>query len=258
MNKVKNRYFIKLAYKGTNYHGWQLQGNTPTVQLAINNALSTILRKEVNITGCGRTDTGVHASNFYAHFDLEKKINTDDLQKLTYKLNNFLSKDIVIFEIFAVHPEAHARFDANSRTYQYFISKRKNPFTHDISYYLFGNIDIELMNKGAKILFDYSDFTSFSKSNTQVKTNICKIIKAEWSKKEDQIIFTISADRFLRNMVRAIVGTLINLGLNKINLDDIKEIIESKNRSNAGYSVPAKGLFLTEVKYPEEIIKSRV
>ncbi|MCD4773833.1 MAG: tRNA pseudouridine(38-40) synthase TruA [Bacteroidales bacterium] len=258
MNKVKNRYFIKLAYKGTNYHGWQLQDNTPTVQLAINNALSTILRKEVNITGCGRTDTGVHASNFYAHFDLEKKINTDDLKKLTYKLNNFLSKDIVIFEIFAVHPEAHARFDANSRTYQYFISKRKNPFTHDISYYLFGNIDIELMNKGAKILFDYSDFTSFSKSNTQVKTNICKIIKAEWSKKEDQIIFTISADRFLRNMVRAIVGTLINLGLNKINLDDIKEIIESKNRSNAGYSVPAKGLFLTEVKYPEEIIKSRV
>ena len=258
MNKVKNRYFIKLAYKGTNYHGWQLQDNTPTVQLAINNALSTILRKEVNITGCGRTDTGVHASNFYAHFDLEKKINTDDLQKLTYKLNNFLSKDIVIFEIFAVHPEAHARFDANSRTYQYFISKRKNPFTHDISYYLFGNIDIELMNKGAKILFDYSDFTSFSKSNTQVKTNICKIIKAEWSKKEDQIIFTISADRFLRNMVRAIVGTLIDLGLNKINLEDIKEIIESKNRSNAGYSVPAKGLFLTEVKYPEEIIKSRV
>ena len=254
MENSKKRYFIKLAYKGSNYHGWQLQGNTSTIQLAINNALSTILSEEINIIGCGRTDTGVHARNFYAHFNLEKEINKVDIQKLIFKLNSFLSRDIVILEIFAVHPEAHARFDAISRTYQYFISKNKDPFTQDISYHLFGDIDVELMNKGAKLLFDYSDFTSFSKSNTQVKTNICKITKAEWIENENQIIFTISADRFLRNMVRAIVGTLIDLGLKKISLDDVKKIIESKNRSNAGYSVPAKGLFLTEVKYPKKIL----
>ncbi len=257
MKRSKKRYFIKLTYKGSNYHGWQLQGNKPTIQLAINNALSTILSEEINVTGCGRTDTGVHAKNFYAHFDLDKEINKNNLQKLIFKLNSFLSRDIVILEIFSVHPEAHARFDAISRTYQYFISRNKDPFKQDISYYLFGDIDVELMNKGAKLLFDYSDFTSFSKSNTQVKTNICKITKAEWIENENQIIFTISADRFLRNMVRAIVGTLIELGMKKISIDDVKEIIESKNRSNAGYSVPARGLFLTEVKYPKEIFELR-
>ncbi len=254
MENSKKRYFIKLAYKGSNYHGWQLQGNTSTIQLEINNALSTILSEEINIIGCGRTDTGVHARNFYAHFNLEKEINKVDIQKLIFKLNSFLSKDIVILEIFTVHPEAHARFDAISRTYQYFISKRKDPFAQDISYHLFGDIDVELMNKGAKLLFDYSDFTSFSKSNTQVKTNICKITKAEWIENENQIIFTISADRFLRNMVRAIVGTLIDLGMKKISLNDVKKIIESKNRSNAGYSVPAKGLFLTKVIYPKNLL----
>jgi tRNA pseudouridine38-40 synthase len=254
MDKNKNRYFIKLAYKGTNYHGWQLQGDTPTIQLAINNALSVILRDEINVTGCGRTDTGVHTKKYYAHFDIENKLNKSELKKLTFKLNGFLSNDIVIFEIIAVSGEAHARFNAILRTYKYYISKRKNPFTQETSYYLFGDIDVGLMNKGAKLLFNFSDFTSFSKSNTQVKTNICKISKAEWIENEDQIIFTISADRFLRNMVRAIVGTLIDLGLNKITLDDVIKIVESKNRSNAGYSVPAKGLFLTEVQYPENLL----
>jgi len=254
MDENKNRYFIKLAYKGTNYHGWQLQGETPTIQLAINNALSTILREDINVTGCGRTDTGVHASNFYAHFDLENNFSKEEIQKLIFKLNGFLNNDIVIFNIFHVHCEAHTRFDATLRTYKYYISNKKNPFNQDISYLLFGFIDIDLMNEGAKLLLEYSDFTSFSKSNTQVKTNICKISKAEWIENEDQIIFTISADRFLRNMVRAIVGTLIDLGLNKITLDDVIKIVESKNRSNAGYSVPAKGLFLTEVQYPENLL----
>ena len=196
MKNSANRYFIKLAYKGTNYHGWQLQGNTPTIQLTINNALSTILREEINVTGCGRTDTGVHAKNYYAHFNIEKELNKSELQKLTYKLNSFLSHDIVIHKIVAVSQETHARFDAVLRTYKYFISKRKNPFTQDTSYYLYGDIDIQLMNNAAKLLLNYSDFTSFSKTNTQVKTNICKISEARWIENEDQIIFTISADRF--------------------------------------------------------------
>lgn len=255
MEEKNKRYFISLAYKGTNYHGWQLQGKTPTIQLDINTALSTILRKQINVTGCGRTDTGVHANNFYAHFDY-KYFSETELHNLVYKLNSFLSNDIVIFNIFNVNPDAHTRFDATSRTYQYFINKRKDPFKQDFSYYLFGDINIELMNKGAELLLEYSDFTSFSKTNTQVKTNICKITKAEWVENREQLIFTISADRFLRNMVRAIVGTLIDLGLQKISLNNIKEIIESKNRSNAGFSVPAKGLFLTKVDYPEKIYKN--
>ena len=211
------------------------------------------MREEINVTGCGRTDTGVHAKNYYAHFNIEKELNKSELQKLTYKLNSFLSHDIVIHKIVAVSQETHARFDAVLRTYKYFISKRKNPFTQDTSYYLYGDIDIQLMNNAAKLLLNYSDFTSFSKTNTQVKTNICKISEARWIENEDQIIFTISADRFLRNMVRAIVGTLLDLGLHKITLNDFKKIVESKNRSNAGYSVPAKGLFLTEVTYPKKI-----
>lgn len=253
MNNLTNRYFLKLAFNGKDYHGWQLQENAITIQAVINDVLSKLLKEEINVTGCGRTDTGVHAKEFYAHFDTCKNFSNDEKKQLIYKLNNFLPENISIYEVINVKNNAHARFDAISRTYQYYICIKKNPFEKNFSYYIFGDIDIDLMNKGAKILFEYKDFTSFSKLHTQVKTNNCKILNAKWVKKEDKLIFTITADRFLRNMVRAIVGTMIDIGKKKISLEEFRKIIESKNRSDAGYSVPAKGLFLTKIEYPDEI-----
>ena len=240
------RYFIKLAYKGTNYHGWQYQPNATSVQENLNKALQVILNSEINIMGAGRTDTGVHAKEMYAHFDFETPIN---IQTSIHKLNSFLPKDIVIYDIIPVHNEAHARFDASKRTYEYHINTFKDAFLEDKSWYYHHDLDIDLMNKASKILFNHIDFQCFSKVNTDVNTFECTIFEAYWKQENNTIIFTISANRFLRNMVRAIVGTLVNIGLHKISLDDFNEIIKSKNRDKAGFSVPAHGLYLTKIEY---------
>ncbi|WP_179020681.1 tRNA pseudouridine(38-40) synthase TruA [Winogradskyella forsetii] len=244
------RFFIKLSYNGKAYHGWQNQPNAISVQEVLESALSTILKTEISIMGAGRTDSGVHASQMFAHFDFENKIESADL---VYKLNSFLPKDIAVTSIFEVKPEAHARFDALSRTYHYKISTSKNVFDYDFAYQMQLPLDIEAMNNACKILFEYKDFQCFSKSNTDVKTYNCDIKEAFWTKKEKQLVFTIKADRFLRNMVRAIVGTMVNIGLGKLKANDLHQIIASKNRSEAGFSVPAHGLYLVEIVYPESI-----
>lgn len=240
------RYFIHLAYKGTNYHGWQSQPDAISVQEILEKALETILRKPMSIMGAGRTDAGVHAKEMYAHFDFDGSI---DSQNLIRKLNSFLPKDIVIFNILNVHDAAHARFDATKRTYEYHIHTQKNPFECNDSWQYSIRLNIEKMNEACAILFEYIDFECFSKTHTDVNTFNCKIHQANWKQDEKNLIFTISADRFLRNMVRAIVGTMINIGLEKVSLEDFKKIIESKDRGKAGFSVPAHGLYLTKIEY---------
>jgi tRNA pseudouridine38-40 synthase len=249
------RYFIELAYNGTNYHGWQIQPNAVTVQELLNKALSTILRQPIETTGCGRTDTGVHATQFYAHVTPQPpeggaNILTPPIGGWGAKLNAILPHDIAIKRIIPVHDEAHARFDATLRSYEYHLHFQKDPFKHGFSWLQRDVPDVALMNQAAAILMEYTDFSCFSKSNTQVFTNNCKISRAEWVKQGDGMVFHISADRFLRNMVRAIVGTLLMVGRKEIEPEAVRAIIESKNRSNAGTSVPACGLYLTEVKYP--------
>tara|TARA_R110000868_G_scaffold77551_20_gene221951 strand:+ start:899 stop:1642 length:744 start_codon:yes stop_codon:yes gene_type:complete len=244
------RYFIELSYNGCAYHGWQNQPNAISVQEVIENALSTLLKDTISIMGAGRTDTGVHAKQMFAHFDYENAFDETDL---VYKLNSFLPDDVSIHTIFKVKPDAHTRFHAISRTYLYRVSLKKNPFTINEAYYVRQFLDIEKMKAAAKVLFEYKDFQCFSKSNTDVKTYNCTIMKAEWVLLNDELQFTIKADRFLRNMVRAIVGTMINIGLGKINIDDLHTIIKSKNRSEAGFSVPAHALYLIEVEYPNDI-----
>ncbi|MGQ8335488.1 tRNA pseudouridine(38-40) synthase TruA [Sunxiuqinia sp. A32] len=248
---MRQRYFIELAYKGTNFHGWQIQPNAKTVQEFIENGLSTICRETIAVTGAGRTDTGVHASYFVAHFDSEK--SNLDHPNFTYKLNSFLNSDIVIFSVHKVQEDAHARFDASSRTYHYFINVQKDPFTQETSWYLRYPLNVDKMNEACAVLFDYIDFTSFSKLHTDVKTNNCKIYYAKWKQDDNRVIFKIKADRFLRNMVRAIVGTMVDIGQGKISVQDLRDIIEAKDRSVAGVSVPAQGLFLSHIAYPEEI-----
>ena len=246
------RYFLEFSYNGKHYHGWQNQPNALTVQEVLEQALSTVLRSKINLTGAGRTDAGVHAKQMYAHFDFNITLNSDEIK---YKLNSFLPLDISIYKFIEVNNDAHARFDAISRTYEYWISNKKNPFLSDYAYHLKYELDVKKMNDAAKVLFEYEDFQCFSKSNTDVKTYLCKIMKAEWSVDDEKLIFTIKADRFLRNMVRAVVGTLLEVGLNKSSKEDVKKVIESKNRSNAGTSVPAHGLYLTKVEYPASILK---
>ena len=241
------RYFIKLAYKGTNYFGWQYQPDAISVQETLNKALSTLLKTNIDILGAGRTDSGVHAKEMSAHFDYETEIDT---KKIVYKLNSFLPKDIAIFDLIKVHDDAHARFDATKRTYEYHIHTKKNAFESDDSWYYSLPLDVEKMNEACKILFEYIDFECFSKTHTDVNTFNCKIFEANWKQNEDKLVFTIAADRFLRNMVRAIVGTMINIGSGKVSLNDFRKIIESKNRSKAGFSVPAHGLYLTKIEYP--------
>jgi tRNA pseudouridine38-40 synthase len=250
------RYFIHLAYNGTPYHGWQIQPNAASVQETLNKAFSVLLQSEINLMGAGRTDTGVHAKEMYAHFDFEPSF---DIPNLVHKLNSFLPKDIVVYDIIPVHDEAHTRFDATKRTYEYHIHQFKNPFLHELSWYFHQSLDVDLMNQAAQLLFNYTDFECFSKVNTDVNTFDCTIFEAYWTRgvaeqseakqESDQLVFTISANRFLRNMVRSIVGTLINVGLHKITLDDFTKIIESKSREKAGFSVPAHGLYLTEIAY---------
>jgi len=243
------RYFIELAYNGKNYNGWQIQDNAPSVQQTINEAISVILKENINVVGCGRTDTGVHARQYYAHFELEEEIQNLTIESFIHKLNGILPWDISIYNVFPVQPDLHARFGAFKRTYEYRISKRKDPFDFDFAYYYPYPLNIKLMNEASDILLTYSDFTSFSKLHTQVKTNICKIEYAQWLELKQSLVFRITSDRFLRNMVRAIVGTLIDVGREKISIQEFITIIESKNRSNAGFSVPAKGLYLTKITY---------
>ncbi len=250
-----HRYFLQISYNGTAYHGWQQQENATTVQQVLNEKLSIILQKKINAVGAGRTDTGVHAEYFMVHFDVDKPIL--DFSLFLDKMNKLLPKDIAVFQLFKVHNEANTRFDALSRTYEYRITRKKNPFVTDLAWNYRVSLNIDLMNQAAKVLFEYQDFTSFSKTGTQVKTNNCKIYEAQWLEKDKNLlIFRIKADRFLRNMVRAIAGTLIDVGREKLSLADFRKIIESKNRSNAGLSVPAHGLFLTGIEYPEGLFKA--
>ncbi len=243
-----HRYFIELAYNGSGYNGWQIQPNAPSVQEEINKALSLLLKQEINVTGAGRTDTGVHASFFVAHF--ESNVAISHTKGLVDKLNRFLGKNIVIKDIYAVLPDMHARFSAISRTYKYYINKNKDPFTYPFSYRPHPLPDIRLMNKACELLTHYEDFTSFSKLHTDVKTNICHLIEANWEETNEQLVFTIKADRFLRNMVRAIVGTLLDVGQKRITLEQFQQIIESKDRCKAGTSVPGNALFLCDIEYP--------
>lgn len=248
------RYFLKLSYRGTAYHGWQIQENAHTVQAEINEKISTLCEDTVNVTGCGRTDAGVHARNFFLHFDLHQPLAFTP-QDFVFRLNRFLPEDIAIYDIREVSPETHARFDAISRTYRYYISRQKDPFVQDTALTFMGRLDMEAMQQAADYLLDYKDFTSFSKLHTQTATNFCRLAEARWEQTGNQLIFTITADRFLRNMVRAIVGTLLEIGKGKLKPEDMKSIIEAKDRSRAGYSAPAQGLFLEAVRYPFELEK---
>ena len=242
------RYFIYFSYRGTHYHGWQIQPNNITVQEVLQEALSKIVREEVAMTGAGRTDTGVHASCMVAHFDLVAPI--EDADRMVQRLNSILPADIAVDKILPVAPDAHARFDAKSRTYKYYVTERKNAFSSDFSARILGKgLDYGKMNEAAQVLFDYIDFTSFSKVHTDTKTNNCKIMRAEWQKEGDFWVFTIQADRFLRNMVRAVVGTLFEVGRGKMTIDQFRQVIESKDRCKAGTSAPAEGLFLVDIEY---------
>ena len=244
------RYFIYLAYDGTAYHGWQIQPNGASVQECLMKALSTLLRREVEVVGAGRTDAGVHASLMVAHFDSDSPLDT---VFMTDKLNRLLPPDISVYRLRAVIPEAHARFDATARMYKYYVTTAKSPFNRQYRCRLFQTPDFERMNEAARTLLEYTDFTSFSKLHTDVKTNNCRIYKAGWEQEGDVWVFTVQADRFLRNMVRAIVGTLLEVGRGKLTIEGFRKVIEAKDRCKAGTSVPGHALFLVDVTYPENI-----
>ena len=244
------RYFIDLSYNGTHYHGWQVQPNAVTVQATLNKALSVLLKSPTDSMGAGRTDTGVHAVQMVAHFDIEVSF---DREQMPYKLNAFLPKDIAVNTIKSVHEAAHARFDAISRSYIYKITTSKNVFEHDKCHCFTRPLDVNRMNEASRILRGYKDFECFSRLHSDVKTFLCQISYAQWTQTENHLEFKITAVRFLRNMVRAIVGTMLDVGIYKTSLDEFKNIIESKDRSNAGASAPAKGLYLTEILYPNSI-----
>jgi len=243
------RFFIKFSYDGTNYHGWQIQPNANSVQEEIKIALSTILNTNIKVVGAGRTDAGVHADQMYAHFDFDAEIR---FLELTNRLNSFLSDNIAVNEIFRVCDKANSRFDALSRTYRYKIIKTKSPF-HRHAYLFKKDLNLDMMNSACLFLLGKRDFTSFSKVKTQTYTNDCTVIDAKWEEINNEIVFTIKADRFLRNMVRAIVGTLIEVGIGKIKPDNIVKIINAKDRCRSGFSVPAHALSLIKVTYPENI-----
>ncbi|MBZ0242739.1 MAG: tRNA pseudouridine(38-40) synthase TruA [Bacteroidales bacterium] len=249
------RYFIHLAYNGSNYHGWQRQNNAHSVQAELEKCLSLKLSSSIDIMGCGRTDTGVHARNFYAHFDLETTLDVKHTPILIAELNRFLPRDIVIYDIWEVPAYAHARFDATERTYQYHVHQQKIVFGDELSYFVYTEPDLDKMNKAAAILLKYNDFTSFAKLHSQTKTNLCTIKSAFWTKRGEQLVFEITADRFLRNMVRAIVGTLLEVGQGRRDLENFRQLIESRDRNAAGYSVPAHALFLHQIRYPEDFFE---
>lgn len=267
MKTERERYFVEIAFNGTNYHGWQIQKNALSVQEMLDRAISTVFREDVSTLGCGRTDAGVHAKQLFAHFDVpikmeeqkgSKSTSTGSIDRKTQQylrgINALLPADIAAKALFKVRLDAHARFDAISRSYEYHIHFGKDPFLNEYSWQIRDDLDIEKMNEAALIMMEYQDFSCFSKSNTQVFTNNCTITFAKWRRLEDgRLIFEIRANRFLRNMVRAIVGTLIEIGKGNQKLDFIREVLLSKNRSVAGVSVPACGLYLTKVVYPEGI-----
>ncbi len=249
------RFFLTLSYNGTEFNGWQIQENTPnTVQQVLEEKMSMILKEKIDLTGCGRTDTGVNARNYIAHFDSHCKDLIENKSHWIYKFNTVLPSSISVSDIRRVNDSAHARFSATQRRYYYYLSQKKNPFRDQFSWYVYGDLDFELMNKAALTLLDYEDFTSFSKLNTQNKTNICRVTEARWVKSGPaEWRFSISADRFLRGMVRAIVGTLVMVGKNKLTIEDFRRIIEAKDRQVAGNNAPANALFLVGIRYPNEI-----
>ena len=242
------RFFMRLSYRGAPFHGWQLQPNAVSVQGEIEKALSTVLRHPIAIVGAGRTDTGVNARVMFAHFDFDNPL--PEKGKLLVSLNRLVGRDIAIHDIIPVHEGAHARFDATNRTYKYFVTFKKTPFFYPLSWFCPNGLDLERMNEAAKILLDTEDFTSFAKLHSDAKTNICKVTEAEWKMEGESVaVFTIKADRFLRNMVRAVVGTLVEVGRGKLSLEDFKGIIEKKDRCSAGQSMPGEALFLWDIKY---------
>ena len=243
------RYFLELEYFGKGYHGWQRQPNALSVQEVVEQSLSTLLQQNTEIFGAGRTDSGVHARQIFAHFDAEVELE----ENFIFRMNALLPQDIAVKELFKVTPEAHARFDAVSRSYEYHIVTRKDVFTTDAAYYIHKELDLEKMKQAANILMNYTSFKCFSRSRTDVFTYNCTIKKAEWEQQEEKLIFHITADRFLRNMVRAIVGTLLQIGQGKLEVEEMHRIIKSEDRSNAGASVPAHGLYLTRIIYPKGI-----
>ena len=245
------RYFIELSYNGSSYHGWQVQPNAPSVQGELNKALSLLLKQEIQVVGAGRTDTGVHASFFVAHFD--SLLPVENPGTLTNKLNRFLGKPIAIKSIYPVVTDAHARFSALSRTYRYHIGKSKDPFNCSFVFQPHPLPDIKKMNEACRLLLAHTDFTSFSKLHTGVKTNNCRVLEAGWKEEGELLVFTIKADRFLRDMVRAIVGTLLKVGQGKLSMEGFGQIIESRNRCHAGTSVPGHALFLCHVEYPDNL-----
>ncbi len=245
------RYFIHFSYDGTAYHGWQMQPNALTVQQVLQGAVSTLLRQETPLTAAGRTDAGVHARQMYAHFETEK---LEDREQLVYRLNSLLPEDIGVREIFPVPDEAHARFSATGRSYEYWVSYQKDPFLRDHALWVKQELDVRAMNEAAELLLEHRDFECFSRSQSDVKTFICDVRRAEWIQEEQKLVFHITADRFLRNMVRAVVGTLLQVGMGKIGKEDVNAIIKSKDRGEAGASVAAKGLYLTRVDYPESLM----
>ncbi len=249
MSQIK-RYFLELSYKGTNFHGWQIQENAYSVQECLESALSTYFRKPVTVVGSGRTDTEVHASMQVCHFETETSIDQERFMKA---INGILSKDISIHSIRAVKPDAHARFSARQRSYVYRMIFRRNPFLEDLAWHSYFRPDLDRMNLAAQELLKHEDFECFSKVHTAVKHFRCQIKSAHWEQKEDQLLFHITANRFLRGMVRAIVGTLVEVGLGKRNPEDLESIILSKDRNKAGKSAPARGLFLSNIEYPAHI-----
>lgn len=249
---MKTRYFLFISFKGTSYHGWQIQPNSVTVQQILDSALSMALGEKISASGAGRTDTGVHALTFVAHFDSMFHDLTEN-KRLIYRLNSILPPDISVTSIRKVVPDAHARFSAVSRTYRYYIAESKDPFSTETSWYLHGEKNLNALNKAAHILTQHSDFTSFSRLHSDNRTNVCRIYAALWEEADNKLIFTIKADRFLRNMVRAIVGTMIRTGQGKMSLKEFEEIIMARDRSKAGKSAVAKGLFLIDIEYPEDI-----
>ncbi|RKS56164.1 tRNA pseudouridine38-40 synthase [Gillisia mitskevichiae] len=245
------RYFIELAYNGKAYHGWQNQPNAISVQETLEKVLFIALQVQTPLVGAGRTDAGVHASEYFAHFDSEKIAVID---KFIYKLNSLLPDDIAVYDLVEVNDEAHARFNATGRSYEYYVVQQKDPFKFETAHYVKNELDVDKMNLAASTLLNYTDFKCFSKSKTDVHTYNCKISAAQWVKEKDVLVFKITADRFLRNMVRAIVGTLLEIGLGKIPVSRLHEILVSRDRQEAGTSVPAKALFLAKIEYPTSIL----
>jgi tRNA pseudouridine38-40 synthase len=243
------RWFLSISYNGTAYHGWQVQPNGISVQEVVEQSLAVLLRQSVRITGAGRTDAGVHARQMVVHFDAENPLPCDFIKRL----NSIFPKDIAAMELNPVHSDAHARFDALLRYYEYHVHVGKNVFAEKRSVKLARLPDFELMNRAAQVMMQYTDFTSFSKLHTDVKTNLCRIVLANWEPTDEGWKFTIGADRFLRNMVRAVVGTLLEVGWGRLSLEGFKNVIEAHNRCKAGVSMPPYGLYLTKIVYPENI-----